>query len=143
MKTTTNKRGRAKKVEQPVRPEGPESVAGSASAPSVIGSHPAAPAGSKQALIIALLSRAEGATLDQLIAATGWLPHTTRAALTGLRKKGCAIERAKGEDGKSLYRIGSTNDDQPPAQAEAASDLHDRSTGKRCMRMTSRSSAGK
>ena len=42
----------------------------------------------KQARIIAMLSREEGATLDDLIAATGWLPHTTRAALTGLRQKG-------------------------------------------------------
>lgn len=36
--------------------------------------------------VIALLSREQGATLAELIEATGWLPHTTRAALTGLRK---------------------------------------------------------
>jgi DNA-binding MarR family transcriptional regulator len=42
-----------------------------------------------------LLQREEGATLGELIDATGWLPHTTRAALTGLRKKGHAIEKTK------------------------------------------------
>ena len=40
-------------------------------------------AGTKQALVIAMLCAKEGATLDALIGATGWLPHTTRAALTG------------------------------------------------------------
>ncbi|MCP3731037.1 DUF3489 domain-containing protein [Sphingomonas sp. MG17] len=50
---------------------------------------------SKSAKVLDLLRRADGATLPELIEATGWLPHTTRAALTGLRKKGHAIERGK------------------------------------------------
>ncbi len=61
--------------------------------------------GTKRALIVTLLSREQGASLEELIAATGWLPHTTRAALTGLRQSGCAIERLKGSDGTSIYRI--------------------------------------
>lgn len=61
-------------------------------------------AGSKQALVISMLSRRSGATLDALVEATGWLPHTTRAALTGLRKKGFSIERAREKDA-SVYRI--------------------------------------
>lgn len=59
---------------------------------------------SKATAVLALLSRAEGATLPELIEATGWLPHTTRAALTGLRKKGHDIERSK-RDGATCYRI--------------------------------------
>ena len=60
--------------------------------------------GTKIAAVIALLGRKSGATLAELIAATSWLPHTTRAALTGLRKKGHAIERTKrGEE--TCYRI--------------------------------------
>ena len=55
-------------------------------------------------IVFALLSRAEGVTIDQLVAATGWLPHTTRAALTGLKKKGHAVGSAK-IDGTRLYRI--------------------------------------
>lgn len=53
-------------------------------------------------IVLDLLSRIEGATLDQMVAATGWLPHTTRAALTGLKKKGHAIERRK-VDGQTTY----------------------------------------
>jgi Fic family protein len=48
--------------------------------------------------VLTLLSRQEGATLDEMVAATGWQPHTTRAALTGLKKKGHVIERTKRGD---------------------------------------------
>ncbi len=64
----------------------------------------------KRTLIIAMLSRREGATLDDLIAATGWLPHTTRAALTGLRQKGLCLERSKPEGEPAVYRIRNTAD---------------------------------
>ncbi len=57
----------------------------------------------KRDQLAALLVRDEGATLDQMIAATGWLPHTTRAALTGLKKHGYAIDSDK-IDGVRTYR---------------------------------------
>ena len=63
---------------------------------------PARPA-TKRDQLAALLVRDEGATLDQMIAATGWLPHTTRAALTGLRKAGYVIDSDK-IDGVRTYR---------------------------------------
>ena len=62
-------------------------------------------AGSKQALVIGMLSAKTGATIDALVDATGWLPHTTRAALTGLRKRGFAIERSRTDGAASIYRI--------------------------------------
>jgi hypothetical protein len=62
-------------------------------------------AGSKQAKIVHLMKRAKGATLDELVEATEWLPHTTRAALTGLRKRGVTLERVKDEGRGSVYRI--------------------------------------
>ncbi len=63
-------------------------------------------AGTKQALLVEMLSKEQGATLEALITATGWLPHTTRAALTGLRKRGYAIERMPMAEGRgSIYRI--------------------------------------
>jgi hypothetical protein len=68
---------------------------------------PSAPrSGSKLAQVIELLRRDLGATIDELIAATGWLPHTTRAALTGLRKRGyaVAIDRSDPVRG-SFYRV--------------------------------------
>jgi hypothetical protein len=61
--------------------------------------------GSKLALVIEHLQRADGATLVDLTHATGWLPHTTRAALTGLRKRGYAVIRERIGAGDSVYRI--------------------------------------
>ncbi len=61
--------------------------------------------GSKQALVISMLSAKGGATIDALIEATGWLPHTTRAALTGLRKRGFAVEHFREDGEASVYRI--------------------------------------
>jgi hypothetical protein len=60
--------------------------------------------GSKAASVLALLGRAEGATLADLVDATGWLPHTTRAALTGFRKKGHRITKDK-RDEATCYHI--------------------------------------
>lgn len=59
---------------------------------------------SKIAGVIALLGREEGATLEELVQATNWLPHTTRAALTGLRKKGHMVEKTKRGE-VACYRI--------------------------------------
>jgi hypothetical protein len=60
-----------------------------------LSSPPSPTAHTKTALVLQLLTRETGATLDELIAATSWLPHTARAALTGLRKKGHGIDRRK------------------------------------------------
>jgi hypothetical protein len=66
--------------------------------------------GSKQAFIIKMLSRKSGATLEALVATTGWLPHTARAALTGLRKRGYTVLLERQEGKPSLYRIASGHD---------------------------------
>ncbi len=65
---------------------------------------PATRAASKIGTVLELLQRDEGASLGELIAATGWLPHTTRAALTGLRKKGHVIDRT-GRGETTCYRV--------------------------------------
>ena len=59
---------------------------------------------SKASMLLELLARDGGATLDQMVAATGWQPHTTRAALTGFRKKGHAVSSEK-TDGVRIYRL--------------------------------------
>ncbi len=61
----------------------------------------------KSDLVTRLLSRKAGADLAALREATGWQPHSVRAALSGLRKAGYAIERqpAKTETGGAVYRI--------------------------------------
>lgn len=78
--------------------------------------------GSKIADVITLLERDSGADVADLIAATKWLPHTTRAALTGLRKRGYKIvsdrsDRVRG----SIYRIetGPTLAEPEPANSVA------------------------
>ncbi len=61
---------------------------------------------SKQARLVAMLSADGGCSVADAAQALGWLPHTTRAALTGLRRKGYAIERVKGGEGEgSRHRI--------------------------------------
>ncbi len=73
------------------------------------GPQPTSPrSGSKLANVIELLSRSEGASIDELTAATDWLAHTTRAALTGLRKRGIPVERGKRGDGTTIYRSAPT-----------------------------------
>ena len=59
-------------------------------------------------LVIGLLQRPSGAALDEMVAATGWLPHTTRAALTSLKKKGHLVTSEKSA-GVRRYRIESSN----------------------------------
>lgn len=56
----------------------------------------------KQDKLIALLVRDEGTTIAQMVEATGWLPHTVRAALTGLRKKGYTIDSDKVGDTRTF-----------------------------------------
>lgn len=55
--------------------------------------------------VIALLGRAKGASLDEICKATSWQPHSARAFLTGLRKKGLVLTREQGVDERTVYRI--------------------------------------
>jgi hypothetical protein len=48
--------------------------------------------GTKQAAVLALLRRPEGASGPQIIAATGWAPHTVRGFLAGLKRRGVAVQ---------------------------------------------------
>ena len=62
--------------------------------------------GTKIAKVLGLLRRNDGATLAEMTAATSWLPHTTRAALTGLRKRGYDVSIDRSDKGRgSIYRV--------------------------------------
>lgn len=61
----------------------------------------------KRAIVIALLERDTGASLADLTGATGWLPHTVRASLTGLRKRGLIVTRSKVE-AETRYAVTAT-----------------------------------
>lgn len=58
----------------------------------------------KIGMVVELLEREQGATLHDLGEATGWLPHTIRAAMTGLKKKGRNLASTK-VVGIRTYRI--------------------------------------
>jgi hypothetical protein len=62
-----------------------------------------APTG-KLGIIMTAVSSEAGATLAELSATTGWLPHTTRAALCRLRQRGFAVNLAE-RDGRRAYRL--------------------------------------
>jgi hypothetical protein len=64
---------------------------------------------SKQAQMIELLKRPDGATLNQLIEATGWQAHTVRGAMAGALKKklGLTITSDKAAGQERTYRISS------------------------------------
>jgi hypothetical protein len=63
--------------------------------------------GTKQAQLIAMLERPEGATIEQIVAATGWQPHTVRGAFAGAlkKKRGLSVSSEKVESRGRVYRI--------------------------------------
>ena len=66
---------------------------------------------SKLAQLIRLLSHEGGITIEDISKSMGWLPHTTRATLTGLRKRGISIIRQTPDGGRnSIYRIEKINE---------------------------------
>lgn len=60
---------------------------------------------SKSAMVKKLLARPRGATMAEMIAATGWQKHSVRAFLTGLRKKGNTLVREERRNGELAYRL--------------------------------------
>jgi hypothetical protein len=67
-------------------------------------------AGTKQAMLITMLQAATGATMEEIVAATGWQVHTARGAMSGAlgKKLGLIVTLAKEADRGRVYRI-----DQP------------------------------
>jgi len=63
------------------------------------------PTKTKAATVEKLLARAKGATLAEMMDATGWQPHSTRAFLTGLRKRGSDLVRECRTNGETNWRI--------------------------------------
>ena len=64
--------------------------------------------GTKQALLVGMLGRTEGATVDEIAAATGWQPHTVRGAFAGALKKRrrLTVISEKVEGRGRVYRTG-------------------------------------
>ena len=62
-------------------------------------------ASTKRALLIGMLEQPEGASVAEIGQRLGWLPHTVRAAITGLRHAGREVTRSKDATGQSVYRL--------------------------------------
>ena len=63
--------------------------------------------GSKKAIVLELLRRSEGATLADIMTATGWQSHTVRGFISGVlgKKMGLPVESFKSSEGSRSYRI--------------------------------------
>ncbi|NTT87990.1 DUF3489 domain-containing protein [Tabrizicola fusiformis] len=63
--------------------------------------------GTKQAILIAMLRTPEGATIEEIMAETGWLAHTARGALSGALKKklGLAVTSDRDDARGRVYRL--------------------------------------
>ena len=59
----------------------------------------------KQALLIEMLQSKNGATIDEIMKATDWQPHSARAMISGLRKAGFEVELNRNKDDEAVYRI--------------------------------------
>ena len=61
---------------------------------------------SKQDVVIAMLQRPEGATVDEVVSATGWQRHTVRGVFSGTLKKKLALTLASAKEERGrVYRI--------------------------------------
>ncbi len=71
------------------------------------GASPSVRPGTKQALLIDLLSRKRGAAIDEIVAATGWQAHSVRGAISGALKKklGLTVTSEVVEGRGRVYRI--------------------------------------
>jgi len=69
---------------------------------------PTAREGSKKAIVIELLKRPNGATLQEIMSVTGWMAHSVRGFLSGAltKKMGLTIVSTKRDAGERAYRIG-------------------------------------
>jgi hypothetical protein len=75
--------------------------------PAAVASAPKTRERTKQARVIAMLHRREGATINQIVEATAWRPHTVRGFFAGAlkRKRGLEVTSEKVEGGERFYRI--------------------------------------
>ena len=78
---------------------------GADTAPVSVSSPDLPRASTKRAMLIGMLERAQGASVAEIGQRLGWLPHTVRAAITGLRHAGREVTRSKNESGQTVYRL--------------------------------------
>ncbi len=101
----TSKQSPSTKLQPKKRSRGAERKP--AAKPKDKASPPAVRSGTKQALMIDLLKRKKGATIAEIVEATGWQAHSVRGAISGALKKklGLAVTSGKVQARGRVYRI--------------------------------------
>jgi hypothetical protein len=94
------------KVKSSVAPQVPSDQSGTPEASKA----PKIRAGTKQAQIIALLQRSQGASIAEIVDVTGWAAHSARGMISGALKKklGLEIITATGDERGRIYHIQAT-----------------------------------
>jgi len=72
--------------------------------PAKVAKEPKAAGTTKKDQVLALISRKNGATLEEIMTATDWQKHTVRGFIAILGKKGTKIESFKSEAGARTYK---------------------------------------
>ena len=93
-------------AKKPTKPTGPRAVRGKTAKTRKAAPTPAKSI-SKQDQVLTLLRRQDGASIDEIVVATDWQPHSVRGFLSGAVKKRLGIDviSEKGEDGVRRYHV--------------------------------------
>jgi hypothetical protein len=77
-------------------------------------------ANSKQADVITMLHRPEGATISAIMKATGWQQHSVRGFFAGIvrKKLGFTLESQKPENGDRVYRVVVSKPEKPKSKTQ-------------------------
>jgi hypothetical protein len=94
-------------LEPPAAPRVPDTPPTTANGPDGPSPDDKAPRANKTATVLDLLRRSEGATLDDIMAATRWQPHSVRGFISGTiaKRMGLKVESVKRADGKRVYSV--------------------------------------
>ncbi|HWQ57136.1 MAG TPA: DUF3489 domain-containing protein [Bryobacteraceae bacterium] len=73
---------------------------------------------SKQSQVLGLLKRAQGATLQDIVTATGWQPHSVRGFLSGVvrKKMKLALRSSQSEIGQRAYSLDLRSEPTEPGE---------------------------
>ncbi len=73
---------------------------------------------SKKDIVLALVRRPDGATLAELMTATGWQAHSVRGFISGTLRKalGLTVQLTKHNDGSSVYMVAQPKREDAPGR---------------------------
>ena len=104
---STNSKAKAVSAAKPTAESKRQKATGPVATAPIPVDQPHAGRGTKQELLLTLLSRPEGASIEEMMQATNWQQHSVRGFLAGTVKKklGFSLSSAKTGDGVRRYQI--------------------------------------